>query len=94
MHHHTNNNKDNYNVKNHHNNEMIYPSYDDSNSSSTSKLTFENLMLHQQNLASSRSCTNLLANFHNGPSVVERNARIIKWLFNCRKAMDHQSTII
>lgn len=61
---------------------------------STSKLTFENLMLHQQNLASSRSCTNLLANFHNGPSVVERNARIIKWLFNCRKAMDHQSTII
>ena len=57
-------------------------------SKSISKLTFENLMLHQQNLASSRSCTNLVVNFQNGPSVVERNARIIKWLFNCRKAMN------
>lgn len=62
-------------------------------SGSTSKLTFENLMLHQQNLSSSRSCNNLLVNFHHSSSVVERNARIIKWLFNCRKAMD-QSTII
>ena len=57
-------------------------------SKSTSKLTFENLMLHQQNLATSRSCHNLVANLQNGPSVVERNARIIKWLFNCRKAMN------
>lgn len=56
-------------------------------SKSTSKLTFENLMMHQQNLASSRSCHNLVASLQSGTSVVERNARIIKWLFNCRKAM-------
>lgn len=60
---------------------------------STSKLTIENLMLHQQALTPTRSCHNLaaLANHHqfpsSGPSVVERNARIIKWLFQCRKAM-------
>ena len=63
-------------------------------SKSTSKLTFENLMLHQQNLASSRSCHNLVASLQSGPSVVERNARIIKWLFNCRKAMSQTQPCI
>jgi hypothetical protein len=29
---------------------------------------------------------------HGEPSIVERNARVIKWLFNCRKATDHQTT--
>ena len=56
-------------------------------SKSTSKLTFENLMMHQQNLASSRSCHNLVASLQSGPSVVETNAKVIKWLYNCRKAM-------
>ncbi|KAI2806890.1 hypothetical protein BLOT_008849 [Blomia tropicalis] len=61
-------------------------------SKSTSKLTFENLIRHQQTLASSRSCHNLVvATLNNGTSVVERNARIIKWLFNCRKAMNQQA---
>ncbi|CAL8131674.1 unnamed protein product [Orchesella dallaii] len=27
---------------------------------------------------------------HGEPSIVERNARVIKWLFNCRKAMDRR----
>lgn len=66
----------------------------DNNVGGALKLTFENLMLHQQSLASSRSCNNLMIfnhNLHNhqGSSIVERNARIIKWLFNCRKSMDN-----
>lgn len=32
-----------------------------------------------------------ILNIHHGePSIVERNARVIKWLFNCRKAMDNR----
>lgn len=27
---------------------------------------------------------------HGEPSIVERNARVIKWLFNCRKAMERR----
>lgn len=56
-------------------------------SKSTSKLTMENLLMHQQNLASSRSCHNLVISQQSGPSVVERNAKIIKWLVHVNKAM-------